>query len=164
MSRLLGQVGGQAIVVAEFGRLDLHCPYIAVMPQWDFLDFLADHARTYPNFHLRMNAKVTGLIEDQGASPGFTLKHRTGRCRLKQRSSAPTPGLGRARSGRPDGAGSGCTDRCFGCDCRANPMIPTTAWATSIRAASFVTDQSSGLLATPMSFPGRGGTEVRARA
>lgn len=74
VSRLLGQVGGQAIVVAEFGRLNLHCPYIAMMPQWDFLDFLADHARTYPNFHLRMNAKVTGLIEDQGRITGVHVE------------------------------------------------------------------------------------------
>lgn len=70
VSRILGQVGGQAIVVAEFGQLNLRCPYIAMMPQWDFLNFLADHARTYPNFHLKMNAKVTGLIEDQGRIAG----------------------------------------------------------------------------------------------
>jgi 2-polyprenyl-6-methoxyphenol hydroxylase-like FAD-dependent oxidoreductase len=36
------------------------------MPQWEFLDFLADHAREYPHFRLRMQAEVMDLIEEQG--------------------------------------------------------------------------------------------------
>jgi 2-polyprenyl-6-methoxyphenol hydroxylase-like FAD-dependent oxidoreductase len=40
------------------------------MPQWDFLDFIAEHARRYPSFRLRMRAEVTGLIEEEGCIIG----------------------------------------------------------------------------------------------
>jgi 2-polyprenyl-6-methoxyphenol hydroxylase-like FAD-dependent oxidoreductase len=42
------------------------------MPQWDFLNFLAEHARRYPTFHVRMHAEVTGLVEDSGRVIGVT--------------------------------------------------------------------------------------------
>lgn len=74
VSRILGRIGGDPVVVAEFGHLNLACPYIAMMPQWDFLDFLTDHAKTYPNFQLRTNAKVTGLIHDGDRIAGVTVE------------------------------------------------------------------------------------------
>src|SRR5436305_6159117 len=40
----------------DFRRLSTHCRFIALMPQWDFLNFLADHGRAYPSFGLRMRA------------------------------------------------------------------------------------------------------------
>ncbi|HJT75605.1 MAG TPA: FAD-dependent oxidoreductase [Gemmataceae bacterium] len=62
--QLTGYVGGESVVVADFSHLPAPCPFIAFMPQWDFLEFLADHARRYPAFHLRMRATVTDLLED----------------------------------------------------------------------------------------------------
>lgn len=59
-------VGGTTLKLGDFSHLPTHCKFIAFMPQWDFLDFLADHAREYPHFHLRMLAEVTDLIEEQG--------------------------------------------------------------------------------------------------
>lgn len=59
-------VGGTTLKLGDFSHLPTHCKFIAFMPQWDFLDFLADHAREYPHFHLRMQAEVTDLIEEQG--------------------------------------------------------------------------------------------------
>src|SRR4029079_1852247 len=44
--------------------------FIALMPQWDFLDFLADEARKYPNFKLIMQANVTDLVEERGRVVG----------------------------------------------------------------------------------------------
>jgi 2-polyprenyl-6-methoxyphenol hydroxylase-like FAD-dependent oxidoreductase len=44
------------------------------MPQWDFLNFIAEHARHYPGFHLRMRAEVTDLIEENGAVAGLRAK------------------------------------------------------------------------------------------
>ncbi len=44
---------------------------MVLMPQWDFLDFLALQGRRYPTFHLRMQAEVTGLIEEQGRIAGL---------------------------------------------------------------------------------------------
>ena len=56
--------------IADFTHLPTHCKFIALMPQWDFLDFLAEHGRRYPAFHLRMQAEVTGLIEEDGRVVG----------------------------------------------------------------------------------------------
>jgi len=56
-----GEIEGERIVIADFSHLPTICKFIALMPQWDFLDFLADQARRYPTFHLLMNAEVTGL-------------------------------------------------------------------------------------------------------
>src|SRR3990170_4631585 len=51
---LTGQIGEEHVTLADFSHLPTHCRFIAFMPQWDFLDFLADHAKRYPGFHLRM--------------------------------------------------------------------------------------------------------------
>jgi 2-polyprenyl-6-methoxyphenol hydroxylase-like FAD-dependent oxidoreductase len=51
-------------------RLGFNQPYIALMPQWDFLDFLAEKASAYPEFTLVRNAEVTGLIFDGGRVAG----------------------------------------------------------------------------------------------
>src|SRR5205085_6406067 len=44
--------------------------FIALMPQWDFLDFLAENGRRYPGFRVRMEAKVTDLLEEGGRVAG----------------------------------------------------------------------------------------------
>jgi 2-polyprenyl-6-methoxyphenol hydroxylase-like FAD-dependent oxidoreductase len=59
---LAGQIGDDFVQIADFGHLPTHCRFIAFMPQWDFLDFLAEHARKYPTFQLRMEAEVGELI------------------------------------------------------------------------------------------------------
>jgi 2-polyprenyl-6-methoxyphenol hydroxylase-like FAD-dependent oxidoreductase len=72
-ARQLGfQFGEAAGVVADFTHLKSHCPFVAFMPQWDFLDFLARRASRYPTFSLKMNAEVTGLIEEDGRVVGVT--------------------------------------------------------------------------------------------
>src|SRR5207244_2250881 len=62
--QLTGVIGGVKVPVADFTHLPTHCRFIAFMPQWDFLDFIADHAKRCPSFHLRMRAEVTGLLEE----------------------------------------------------------------------------------------------------
>src|ERR1051326_4197783 len=52
----------RTVTLADFSRLPTHCRFLAFMPQWDFLNFLANHARKYPQFRLRMEAEVTDLI------------------------------------------------------------------------------------------------------
>jgi 2-polyprenyl-6-methoxyphenol hydroxylase-like FAD-dependent oxidoreductase len=64
-------VGDERVVLANFSHLPTHCRFIALMPQWDFLDFLADQAHRYPSFHLRMQARVTDLIMDHGRVLGL---------------------------------------------------------------------------------------------
>jgi 2-polyprenyl-6-methoxyphenol hydroxylase-like FAD-dependent oxidoreductase len=62
-------------VLADFGRLRGSFPFLAFVPQWDLLDFLADRARRYPNFQLRMNAEVVGLVREAGHVTG--VRYRT---------------------------------------------------------------------------------------
>ena len=57
-----GDIDGHRVTVADFSHLPTHSKFIALMPQWDFLDFLADEARRYPTFRLLMHAEVTDLI------------------------------------------------------------------------------------------------------
>jgi 2-polyprenyl-6-methoxyphenol hydroxylase-like FAD-dependent oxidoreductase len=66
VSRLGVQVGDTSINFADFTWLPPRYAFIALMPQWDFLDFLADEARKYPNFKLIMQANVTDLVEERG--------------------------------------------------------------------------------------------------
>jgi 2-polyprenyl-6-methoxyphenol hydroxylase-like FAD-dependent oxidoreductase len=68
--QLRGRVGGTEVTVADFSHVPTHCRFIAFMPQWDFLNFLAEHGRRYPTFHLRMRANVTGLVEEGGRVAG----------------------------------------------------------------------------------------------
>ncbi len=69
--RVNGRFGALALTVADFGYLQTRCPFIVFMPQWDFLSFLAERAARYPTFSLRMNAEVTGLIEQEGRIVGL---------------------------------------------------------------------------------------------
>jgi len=69
---LAGIIGGERIPIADFGHLPVRCPFIALMPQWDFLDFLAGHARRYQGFALRMSTGVVGLIDDGGRVVGVS--------------------------------------------------------------------------------------------
>jgi 2-polyprenyl-6-methoxyphenol hydroxylase-like FAD-dependent oxidoreductase len=68
--RVEGQIAGRRVVMADFSRLPVRCPYIALMPQWDFLDFLAQHAKTFPAFRLLMRAEATELIHEDGRIAG----------------------------------------------------------------------------------------------
>ena len=68
---LAGLIGDERVVIADFSHLPTHCRFIALMPQWDFLDFLAEQARRYPGFHLKMRARVTDLIMEHGRVLGL---------------------------------------------------------------------------------------------
>jgi 2-polyprenyl-6-methoxyphenol hydroxylase-like FAD-dependent oxidoreductase len=61
---LNAMVGDLTVTIGDFGHLPTRCKFIAMMPQWDFLNFLADKAAAYPTFALRMEAEVTGLEYD----------------------------------------------------------------------------------------------------
>jgi 2-polyprenyl-6-methoxyphenol hydroxylase-like FAD-dependent oxidoreductase len=67
---LAGMIGKETTVIADFSHLPTRCKFIAFMPQWEFLNFLAEKARQYPSFHLEMQAEVTGLIEEDGRIVG----------------------------------------------------------------------------------------------
>ncbi|HUL87545.1 MAG TPA: FAD-dependent oxidoreductase [Pseudolabrys sp.] len=68
------QIGDDRVVVGHFDHLPVHCKFIALMPQWDFLNFIADHGKRYRTFDLRMCAEATNLIEENGSIVGINAK------------------------------------------------------------------------------------------
>src|ERR1041384_5407071 len=71
---LAGQVGKETVTIADFRHLPTHCKFLALMPQWDFLDFIVEQARRYTGFKLMMQAEVVDLIEENGAIAGVVAK------------------------------------------------------------------------------------------
>ena len=71
VSRINGQFGDLALTVADFSSLSTQCRFVAFMPQWDFLNFLAEEAARYSTFQLRRQTDVTGLVEEAGSVVGI---------------------------------------------------------------------------------------------
>ena len=67
---LKARFGGIEFTFADFSHLPTRCKFIALMPQWDFLNFLSERGRLYPGFRVMMKAAATDLIEEQGAVVG----------------------------------------------------------------------------------------------
>jgi 2-polyprenyl-6-methoxyphenol hydroxylase-like FAD-dependent oxidoreductase len=78
VSRLTGRIGADSVTLADFSHLPTHCKFIALMPQWDLLNFLADHSRRYPSYDLKMRTEATGLIEEDGRVVGVIAKSPEG--------------------------------------------------------------------------------------
>jgi 2-polyprenyl-6-methoxyphenol hydroxylase-like FAD-dependent oxidoreductase len=68
------RVGGMDLPIADFTHLPTQARYIALMPQWDLLNFLAREAAKYPSFHLMMEHRVTGLIQKSGRIAGVEIE------------------------------------------------------------------------------------------
>jgi 2-polyprenyl-6-methoxyphenol hydroxylase-like FAD-dependent oxidoreductase len=62
LPRLKLSVEGRIVDGPEFSHMPARCKFIALMPQWDFLSFLASHGKKLPSFSLKMKSEVTGLI------------------------------------------------------------------------------------------------------
>jgi 2-polyprenyl-6-methoxyphenol hydroxylase-like FAD-dependent oxidoreductase len=113
--------GDREYAFADFTHLPTRAKFIALMPQWDFLNFIATRGRRYPAFHLAMQTEAADLIEDGGRVVGV-----------------------RARS--PDGALEVRADLTAGCDgrhstvrgfaCPRKRATPARPWAASPPAAS----------------------------
>jgi 2-polyprenyl-6-methoxyphenol hydroxylase-like FAD-dependent oxidoreductase len=81
--QLKAKVGETELVVADFSHLPTQCRFIALMPQWDFLNFLAEHGRRYPTFHLHMRTQVTELIEENDRVVGVRAMTPEGPCEFR---------------------------------------------------------------------------------
>jgi len=67
------RIAGRQWTIGDLSHLDTPAPFIAMMPQWDFLDFLREEAKAFPDFHLQMEAPVESFIEEQGRVAGVRL-------------------------------------------------------------------------------------------
>ena len=75
---LTGDIYGHTVTIADFTHLSAPRPFMVLIPQWDFLDFIAAQARQLPNFSLRMGAKALGVIEEGGAVVGVNVQTAEG--------------------------------------------------------------------------------------
>jgi 2-polyprenyl-6-methoxyphenol hydroxylase-like FAD-dependent oxidoreductase len=72
------EIGGVRVKVADFARVPTACNFIALMPQWDFLNFLAGKGRRFPSLKVMMSAQVTGLLETAGRVTGVKVTTPSG--------------------------------------------------------------------------------------
>ena len=73
LNQAVGTISGQDYVLGDLSHLDTPAPFIAMMPQWEFLDFLRDEAAIYPTFKLEMSAPVAGFVEEKDRIVGVRL-------------------------------------------------------------------------------------------
>jgi len=83
VEKLGAEFAGKYYQVADFRHLPVEAKFIALMPQWDFLDFLAEKAAAYKTFTLRQSTEVTGLIKEQGVVRGVTASGPDGAIELR---------------------------------------------------------------------------------
>jgi 2-polyprenyl-6-methoxyphenol hydroxylase-like FAD-dependent oxidoreductase len=76
------EIGDAHFTVGDFSRLPTRCRFIALMPQWDFLNFLAREAKKLPNFHLRMQTEAKDLIAQDGGVCGILADGPAGRLEI----------------------------------------------------------------------------------
>jgi 2-polyprenyl-6-methoxyphenol hydroxylase-like FAD-dependent oxidoreductase len=67
------ELAGRTWKIGDLSHLDTPAPFIAMMPQWDFLDFLRDEASAYPGFSLEMEAPVEWFVQQDNRISGVRL-------------------------------------------------------------------------------------------
>jgi 2-polyprenyl-6-methoxyphenol hydroxylase-like FAD-dependent oxidoreductase len=78
LRELGAEINGVKLMVGDFTHVPGHCKFIALMPQWDFLNFMSDHAKRYPEFNLRMQAEATDVITEGDRIIGVRAKTQLG--------------------------------------------------------------------------------------
>ena len=81
--RLSAFIDDLELPVADFTRLPGHCKFLGFMPQWEFLDFLAEQARQYPGFDLRLRTEVTAPLEENGRVAGVRATSPEGELQIR---------------------------------------------------------------------------------
>jgi 2-polyprenyl-6-methoxyphenol hydroxylase-like FAD-dependent oxidoreductase len=77
------RVGGEQARIADFRHVPTHCKFLMMMPQWEFLDFLAGHARQLPAFHLLMQTEALELVSENGRVVGLTARQPGGELEIR---------------------------------------------------------------------------------
>jgi 2-polyprenyl-6-methoxyphenol hydroxylase-like FAD-dependent oxidoreductase len=80
---LTALIGETPVTISDFTHLPTRCRFIAFMPQWDFLNFLAQRGAAFPTFHLRMQCAVSELIEESGRVVGVRAHGDDGQLELR---------------------------------------------------------------------------------
>jgi 2-polyprenyl-6-methoxyphenol hydroxylase-like FAD-dependent oxidoreductase len=77
------RIGREQVQIADFRHVPTHCKFLMMMPQWDFLDFLAVHARRLPGFQLVMQAQARTLLSENGRVVGLTAQTSDGELEIR---------------------------------------------------------------------------------
>jgi 2-polyprenyl-6-methoxyphenol hydroxylase-like FAD-dependent oxidoreductase len=83
LRELRAVVNGEAVPAADFTKLPTRCKFIAFMPQWDFLNFLASHAKRFPTFQLHMETEVVDLLMKDSRVTGVRAKTTRGELEVR---------------------------------------------------------------------------------
>jgi 2-polyprenyl-6-methoxyphenol hydroxylase-like FAD-dependent oxidoreductase len=132
-------VNGHPVTYIDFERLRQPHPYIAMVPQWDLLNLLAEAAKAEPNFTLQMKTEVTGLLREGGKVTGVRYQGLEGPGELRAELTVACDGrwsIARREAGlktrNPGELACGCSGcggraiRNFPC-CVASPRV--SVWA-----------------------------------
>jgi 2-polyprenyl-6-methoxyphenol hydroxylase-like FAD-dependent oxidoreductase len=87
-----GQFGEYRVRLADFSKLKVRAPFIAMMPQWDFLSFLITKAKPYPNFKLMMRTEADGLLGGADRRSGVTAICPAGPLEIRARLTIAADG------------------------------------------------------------------------
>jgi 2-polyprenyl-6-methoxyphenol hydroxylase-like FAD-dependent oxidoreductase len=82
LQRLGAQIDDFSVAIADLSHLPTKCKFVALMPQWDFLNFLVEAGRKFSTFRVMMNAEATELIEESGTIRGIRVKTETGQIEI----------------------------------------------------------------------------------
>jgi 2-polyprenyl-6-methoxyphenol hydroxylase-like FAD-dependent oxidoreductase len=77
------RVGSEQAKIADFRHVPTHCKFLMMMPQWEFLDFLAGHARKLPGFHLLMQTEALELVSENGRVVGLSARQPGGELEIR---------------------------------------------------------------------------------
>ena len=83
VTSLRGVFGDFPFEAANFRHAPTHCKFVALMPQWDFLNFVSDQAKKFPNFQLRMQHEAVGLVQRAGCTTGVEARTPEGSVRIE---------------------------------------------------------------------------------
>jgi 2-polyprenyl-6-methoxyphenol hydroxylase-like FAD-dependent oxidoreductase len=72
------RINGEYVEIGDFSRLPSHCKFVALMPQWDFLNFLAERGKRYPTFRVLMKTQGTDLVIENGRVTGVIARDDEG--------------------------------------------------------------------------------------
>lgn len=78
MTRMTLHIGDDTVTLADFRHMRARCPFIAFIPQWDFLNFLADKGRQFPSFRLMMATEALDVLREGGRVVGVRAKSKSG--------------------------------------------------------------------------------------
>jgi 2-polyprenyl-6-methoxyphenol hydroxylase-like FAD-dependent oxidoreductase len=83
LQHLGAQIDDFFVAIADLSHLPTKCKFVALMPQWDFLNFLVEAGRNFNTFRVMMNAEATDLIEEAGTIRGVRVKRETGALEIR---------------------------------------------------------------------------------